>query len=235
MQVVEPRGGRSPMRAPVLVELAAPPSPPGPLQAETAEGEVRLRWEGPGPDAVAYNVYRRPAESPIEPDAPLNATPLGAAEYTDRTFTYDTRYVYYVRAVARNTTTPCESVAGPTVEVLPHDRFAPTVPSGIAVAVEAGQIRLYWFPNAEPDLAGYRIYRRSDEAAEAERIAEVGATESSYVDASAIPGVRYHYAVSAVDGATPPNESPRSEEGAERLAPLDRPANTEDGGDGAQR
>jgi hypothetical protein len=234
MLVTEPGGGRSPMRAPVFVELGAPPSPPGPLRAETAEGEVRLRWEPPGPGAASYNVYRRAAADARDPDAPLNAAPLTKAEYADRTFTYDNKYVYFVRTVASGKATPCESVAGPTVEVLPHDSFPPAAPTGIAVAVEGGQIRLYWFPNAEPDLAGYRIYRRTEEGSESQRIAEVGSSDSSYVDASAAPGVRYHYSVSAVDGATPPNESPRSEERAERLEPPDRPAEKSNDGAGEQ-
>jgi hypothetical protein len=46
--------------------------------------------------------------------------------------------------------------------------------------------------------------------------------------------VRYHYAVSAIDDAAPPNESPRSEEGAERLAPADQPVRTPRSGDGAR-
>jgi len=244
MQVVEPGGGRSPMRPPVLVELGAPPAPPGALQVSTAEGEVRLLWEAPAPAPAAapaaapgagvYNVYRKIQDSAGEPDAPINPAPLEAPEYTDRAFTYDTRYVYFVRTVARDRTTPCESVAGPRVEVRPHDRFAPAAPTGIAVAVEGGQIRLYWFPNAESDLAGYRIYRRADGEGEARRVGEVAAGESSFVDGGAATGVRYHYAVSAIDDAAPPNESPRSEERAERLAPADQPAGTPGGGDGGR-
>jgi len=234
MQVVEPGGGRSPMRPPVLVELAAPPPPPGALQAETAEGEVRLRWEAPSSGTGAYNVYRRVQDSAHEPDAPINPAPLEAPEYVDRAFVYDTGYVYFVRTVARDRKTPCESMAGPPTEVRPHDRFPPAAPTGIAVAVEGGQIRLYWFPNAESDLAGYRIYRRAEGESEARGVGEVAAGESSFVDAGATAGVRYHYAVSAVDDAAPPNESPRSEERAERLAPVDQPARAPDGGDGGR-
>ena len=234
MQVVEPGGGRSPMRPPVFVELAAPPPPPGALQAETAEGEVRLRWEAPSSGAGTYNVYRKVQESTREPDIPINPAPLQAPDYTDRAFAYDTGYVYFVRTVALDRRTPCESVAGPPAEVQPHDRFAPAAPTGIAVAVEGGQIRLYWFPSAESDLAGYRIYRRAEGESEARGVGEVAAGESSFADASAVAGVRYHYAVSAIDTAAPPNESPRSEERTERLAPADQRGGTPDGGDGGR-
>jgi len=231
MQVVEPGEGRSPMRPPVLVELAPPPPPPGALQAETAEGEVRLRWEPPASGAGAYNVYRQLQDSAREPDAPINPAPIEGPEYTDRAFTYDTGYSYFVRTVGRERTTPCESVAGPSAQVRPHDRFPPAAPTGIAVAVEGGQIRIYWFPNAEPDLAGYRIYRRAEEESTPRSVGEMAAGESSFTDTGAVPGVRYHYSVSAIDNAVPPNESPRSDERSERLAPTDQPARTPSGGD----
>ncbi len=231
MQVVEPGGKSSAMRTPILVEVAAPPSPPGTLEGEAVEGQVRLKWQAaPGP-VGGYNVYRRELPHSAEPEAPINPTPLTDTEYVDRTFHYDTEYEYFVRAALTAHATPCESPAGPVFAVKPHDHFAPTAPTGIAVAVEGAQIRVYWFPNAEPDLAGYRIYRRAEDESEARLVGEVGATESSFGDAGAASGVRYHYAVSAIDNATPINEGPRSEERSERLPPSGKPAS--DGAPGA--
>lgn len=229
IRVVEPGGKVSAMRPPVLVEIARPPAPPGALEGDAVEGEVRLRWQpaaGPGV-GTAYNVYRRESSDTTDPETPINATPLLATEFVDKTFRYDTEYQYLVRSVLTGRAGVCESPAGPGFTVKPHDRFAPVAPTGIAVAVEGAQIRVYWFPNAEPDLAGYRIYRRSERESEPRPIAEVGAAESAYADAGAEPGVRYSYSVSAVDGATPPNEGPRSEERSERLPPAGQPASEE--------
>jgi hypothetical protein len=224
LQVVEPGGKSSAMRAPILVEVAAPPSPPGALEGEAAEGQVRLKWQA-APGAVGgYNVYRRELPHGTDPEAPINPTLLKDTEYVDRTFRYDTEYEYFVRAALTAHATPCESPAGPVFDVKPHDHFAPTAPTGIAVAVEGAQIRVYWFPNAEPDLAGYRIYRRAEDESEARMVGEVGATESAFADAGAAAGVRYYYAVSAIDNATPINEGPRSEERSERLPPPGTPA-----------
>ncbi|HKQ97234.1 MAG TPA: hypothetical protein VJV75_05100, partial [Candidatus Polarisedimenticolia bacterium] len=220
-------GKTAAMRPPVLVETARPPAPPGALDGDAVEGEVRLRWQGAPAAGAGYNVYRREASDTAEPETPINPAPLNVTEYVDKTFRYDTEYQYFVRSVLTGRTSVCESPAGPVFAVKPHDHFAPVAPTGIAVTVEGTQIRVYWFPNAEPDLAGYRIYRRAEGESEARPIGEVGAAESAFADAGAEPGVRYSYAVSAVDGATPPNESPRSEERSERLPPAGQPASEE--------
>ncbi len=219
LQVVEADGRRSPMRLPVAIELVSPPPAPTGLHAEVAEGEVRLSW-GPGAETAhdPYNIYRREAGAMTDPDAPLNPAPVEEPAYVDRTFQYGLTYSYFVRSVGMVRATRCESVSSPSAEVRPLDTFPPATPSGLAVAVEGGVIRLYWFPSAEPDLNGYRIYRRPEGEKEPVLIGTVSAAETAFVDPSASPGVRYHYSVSAIDGADPLNESPRSEEHSEMLS-----------------
>ncbi|OLC55379.1 MAG: hypothetical protein AUH92_02280 [Acidobacteria bacterium 13_1_40CM_4_69_4] len=109
-----------------------------------------------------------------------------------------------------------ESLPSDVVEVRPLDVYSPKAPTGLAAAVEGSVIKLYWFPNGEPDLHGYRVYRREAEG-KWTLLGEVGPAETSFADATAARGVRYHYAVTAVDGASPPNESPRSDEQSEVL------------------
>lgn len=247
LQIVEGKNSRSPLRVPTQIEVGSPPPTPVDLRAEAAEGEVRLEWTpGAGPaeqsppagetppsgeppvagqkPAVAlpptrgFNVYRTEAGDSATPEDPLNPRPLTQLSFIDTTFRYDVGYVYFVRAVDSSKGMLRESLASPPVEVKPHDHFAPAAPTGLAVAVEGAVIRVYWFPNAEPDLAGYRVYRRTADEKEAVRIGETPATETSFIDPGALPGVRYHYSVSAVDGADPVNESPRSEERSEMLS-----------------
>jgi len=219
LQVFEADGRRSPMRLPVAIELVSPPPAPSGLRVEVAEGEVRLSW-APGAESAhgPYNIYRREVGAMGDPDAPLNPAPIEEAAYVDRTFQYGVAYAYFVRAVGEVRTTRCESVSSPSAEVRPLDTFPPATPSGLAVAVEGGVIRLYWFPNAEQDLNGYRIYRRAEGEKEPVLVGTVSAAETAFVDPSAAPGVRYHYSVSAIDGADPLNESPRSEEHSEMLS-----------------
>jgi len=218
VQVVDERGERSPLSVPLVIELTPPPKPPVTLRVTTAEREVRLSWEPgePGKTKELYNVYRRTAAQEDLPLQPLNAAPLSDRSYVDTKFEYGETYRYSVRALPSPPPPLRESVSSEEVEVRPLDTYAPKAPTGLAAAAEGQAIKLYWFPNSEPDLRGYRVYRR-EEKGEFRLIGEAGAAETSFADTTAARGVRYYYAVTAVDGATPPNESPRSEEVSEAL------------------
>jgi hypothetical protein len=217
-------GGPAPDAPPesALPDAGAPPPDQAPPPGQTP-GADQPPAAGQPPAAAApprrgFNVYRKEAGDSAVPEDPLNPRPIAEASFVDSTFRYDTSYVYFVRAVDSPKGTLRESVSSPTVEVRPHDRFAPAAPTGLAVAVEGAVIRVYWFPNAETDLAGYRVYRRTADQKEPVLIGETPATETSFIDPEAVPGVRYHYSVSAVDGADPVNESPRSAERSETLS-----------------
>jgi len=219
VQLVDGHGQSSALSAVQEILLAPPPAMPLRLKVETAEGEVRLAWESGAPDAKGelFNVYRRPGAQDEEPLVPLNTAPLSERTYVDTRFTYGETYRYSVRALRQPPPPLRESVPCDEVEVLPLDVFAPKAPTGLAAAVEGQAIKLYWFPNSEPDLHGYRAYRREAKG-EYRLIGEVGAAETSFADTTAARGVRYYYEVTALDGATPPNESPRSAEVSESMS-----------------
>ena len=67
---------------------------------------------------------------------------------------------------------------------------------------------LLWEAGREPDLAGYRVWRRVAGKGIFEPLTARPVAENTYSDGAAAPGVRYEYAVSAVDKAG--NESARS-------------------------
>lgn len=221
VQVQDERGRRSAIPPPGYLEVKPPPPAPTGLRVETAEGELRFSWDpGEGTAAGAlFNVYRSQPGDPPEIQVPLNPRPITETSWIDRSFGYDRTYVCFIRAVTEAGTPERESESSPAITLTPRDAYPPKAPAGTAVAIERGTIRLYWFPNDEPDLAGYRIYRRPDTGGEFARIGEVDPSEPSFVDATAAPGVRYHYRVTAIDGAEPPNESAPSEEQSERLPP----------------
>ena len=218
VQVVDEQEERSPLSVPQEIQLAPPPKAPVGLAATAAEGEVRLSWESgePGATKELFNVYRRAAAEEEEPLQPLNLAPIPDRTCVDTKFQYGVTYRYSVRALLTPPPPLRESAPSAEVEVRPLDVYSPKAPTGLAAAVEGQAIKLYWFPNSEPDLRGYRIYRRQ-EGQEFRLIGEVDAAETSFADTTAARGVRYHYAVTAVDGATPPNESARSEEVSEGL------------------
>ena len=221
VQVVDGQGRRSPLTAPRVIEVVTPPAAPEMLQAVTAEGEVRLEWT-PVAAAEHYNVYRVAGGEPGIPELPLNRLPLTEPRYVDTAFQYGETYAYFARVLTTLEPPARESASSASVIVRPLDVFPPGPPGGLAAAAEGQVIRLYWFPSPEADLGGYRIYRRADRAAEFDLLGSVGHAETAFTDSGVGPGVRYHYRVTAVDTATPPNESPPSEERSEML-PQDAP------------
>lgn len=104
--------------------------------------------------------------------------------------------------------------AGCDDDQVPVDREPPAVPRGITSITGDMQVTLLWYPNAEWDLSGYRIYRSLSGAGYYSRIDWISAPPSGhyieYVDRNVENGVTYYYAVSAVDDAG--NESGLSPE-----------------------
>jgi hypothetical protein len=267
LALIDAEGKSSPMPVPIAIEIRSPPPVPVDLSAATAEGEVRLTWR-PGGAAgepasdVTFNIYRGAAGDARDPETALNPEPLSEPSYIDTTFSYGTDYSYFVRSSGEAVGPLHESDSCQPVTILPLDRFPPATPTGLAAAAEGKVIKLYWFPNSEPDLAGYRIYRREGQrrepqpapeeeggAAEGQEsateggtdepeqlpdlVGEVGAGGTSWMDEAVVPDVRYHYSVAAIDGASPPNESPRSEEQSEMVSgEAPRPAPGDEGSPG---
>ena len=88
------------------------------------------------------------------------------------------------------------------------DRFPPSPPENLRVVTSPGAVELAWSPNAEPDLAGYNVYR-SEEGAFT-RINPELLRIPVLRDSTVRPGVRYRYQVRASDAKG--NESGPSEE-----------------------
>lgn len=86
----------------------------------------------------------------------------------------------------------------------------PARPTGLTVASGNAQVSLNWTDNAEPDLAGYNVYRSTTQGAGHAKVNGAPGGVSAYADAGLTNGTRYYYQVTAVDsdGA----ESPRSVE-----------------------
>ncbi|MBI3665048.1 MAG: hypothetical protein HY236_02295 [Acidobacteria bacterium] len=74
-----------------------PPSPPAGFEAVVTEAAVELSWApSPEADTAGYYVYRR---DPSGPAARLNADPLAAPTFTDKTAQRGRQYTYSVAAV----------------------------------------------------------------------------------------------------------------------------------------
>ncbi len=100
------------------------------------------------------------------------------------------------------------------------DDLAPAAPAPLTGAYAAGTTRLHWDPNAEADLAGYRLYRgASADFAPGPQSLVAALADTGYADAAGAPAF---YKLTAVD--VHGNESPVA---------LLSPSGTLDVGDGA--
>ncbi|MDX2707743.1 PA14 domain-containing protein [Streptomyces sp. PA03-6a] len=81
------------------------------------------------------------------------------------------------------------------------DKTKPLAPTGLKAPASGHAFTLAWTRNAEMDLAGYRVYRRTGTGAWARIGGSALVTTPSYRDLPAATGAKYSYAVTSVDKA----------------------------------
>jgi hypothetical protein len=189
------------------------PLPPLDLQAMMRENNVAIEWKPPEknidsstpPSVAGYNVYR---ESENEEFHRINTTLIEETSFVDRDFVYNMTYRYYVRASATISSPYTESGNSKAVEMLTEDTLIPIAPTGLVAIAGENFVSLTWDSNKETDLAGYRVWRRSDSEEEFAAVTELIA-ENVYNDSKVEKNQRYIYAITALD--VNGNESQRSE------------------------
>ncbi|MDH4065543.1 MAG: fibronectin type III domain-containing protein, partial [Acidobacteriota bacterium] len=188
----------------------APPSDPTLLPARPIV---------PAPPATGYHVFevRRDAGSPpadpysLTLPAALTPEPVPAAEHVIAgPVRFGEERCFVVRAVDTVGGMPVIGRASVPACVTPVDTFPPSPPKQLAAIAGAGVINLIWEPNTEPDLAGYVVLRGEAPDGPLQAVTPSPIRETTYRDQSATPGVRYIYAVVAVDSASPQNVSGQS-------------------------
>ena len=91
--------------------------------------------------------------------------------------------------------------------VTPVDVFPPVPPADLRLFWRTEATELSWRDSASSDVAGYHVYRSGPDGSGFQRLTESPVEQTSYTDATRDPRGAYRYAVTAVDGADPPNES----------------------------
>lgn len=95
--------------------------------------------------------------------------------------------------------------------VIPVDTFPPVPPSDLRLFWQAERTQLSWRESASADVTGYHVYRSGPDGTGFERLTRDPVEETVFGDAARDPRGSYRYAVTALDGADPPNESLPSE------------------------
>lgn len=189
----------------IVLPLEDPPPPPSAVAVEFTEAAVRLAWTAPAAEtAPVFNVYL--AGQP----APLNEAPLATPAFERPGITVGTEECFVVRSAVVSGNVSIESAPSAPQCVTPSDIFPPAAPTGLAAVGITGAINLIWNANTESDLAGYLVLRGEAPGDTLQAITPTPIRDTTFRDTAVTPGVRYVYAIVAVDRATPPNTSAQS-------------------------
>jgi hypothetical protein len=198
---VPPRG------RPLPVEPSAPAIDPSLLAPLTRLPGVLL----PAmltPAAPRFNVYL--VKDGTVQEQPLNPTPIALSTLAAGEPVWDQPLCFVVRTVRVYGGVTVESEpAGPHC-VTPLDTFPPAAPTGLKAVAAAGAMNLIWEANSEPDLAGYLVLRGEAPGETLQALTPTPIGQTNYTDTTVKAGVRYVYAIVAVDKASKPNMSAQS-------------------------
>jgi hypothetical protein len=204
------RNGRTgpPSTRLTLPLVDAPPAPTA-VQVNFTPTAVAVTWLPPVlADETAkppvFNVYG------ADPQVPLNPAPLASPAFERAGVEFGKETCFVVRSVVRTGPVSLESDATPPACVTPTDTFPPSAPGGLSAVSAEGVVNLIWEASPEPDVAGYIVLRAEAPGDTLTPITKEPVQGTTYRDAAVTIGVRYVYAVVAVDKATPPNTSPQS-------------------------
>ncbi len=173
------------------------PAAPGPTPTPTPKPT-------PPPFTPGFFIYKRPSAGTYA--APLSPAATAERTFVDKTAEPGESSCYAIRAVA-SADPLVESGASNEACIEVKDVLAPAAPAGVAALPREDGIEVSWSPSPEADLAFYRVYRTARQGGGTERVAEVPATETAFLDKEA-PAGPLRYNVTAVDVSG--NESPKS-------------------------
>jgi hypothetical protein len=206
---VNRRGHFSEASNKVEVQWDNPPPPPEHVDATAGDGMVELQWS-PVKGAAGYNVYRSQKGDAFPVD-PVNPNPIENTHYRDTGVVNDREYRYAVRGVRRAGETQIEGGNSVPITVAPVDLIPPSRPKGLVAFPLAEGMELRWKANPEPDVVGYRVYRRRVFEPAFERLTGDIVEETLYLDKGVRRGEEYDYHITAIDASRHQNESAFSE------------------------
>jgi fibronectin type 3 domain-containing protein len=194
----------------------SPPPPPHHVEATPGDHVVLVSWEPTsrlhkGAGARGFNVYRRYPDRDYGLTS-LNGSPISGNIFRDRSVTNDTTYYYVVRSLRSSEGAVIESKDSTEVATVPEDLTPPASPSATMAFQAHDGIVITWEPTLDPNLEGYRVYRRLETESIPTPISLRLVRKTMYLDSTFVPGLTYYYSVTAVDRSVRYNESDFSRE-----------------------
>lgn len=194
------------------------------IQTTPGDLEVLVSWDPPATlldgtsvtFPIQYEVYRAKDDG----DDTMIASSVQDTQFVDRKVQNEMEYRYRVRAMRFIDGTPAAGKASEARTAVPVDRVPPASPTQVELLKSETGLRILWESKAERDLAGFRIYRRSETVAAPVFIGEVAGGSPGFVDNDPPKKGVWFYSVSAFDRQRPPNESSKSDE--VRFNPLEK-------------
>ena len=188
----EPTPAPIPTPSPAATPSPSPGSSPAPGTSPSPRPSPT-----PKPRLSGAFVYRRAASEAYS--RPLTAVPVPTGNTTvdDASIRFGESRCYVVRTVL-SADPLIESRDSEEVCVEFKDAFPPAAPTGVAVLARETALEVSWSPSSEEDLALYRVYRASKGVTPAP-VAELPATETTFLDKTAPRGNVFYYTVTAVD------------------------------------
>ena len=202
-----------------VVATEAADAPDGPMPLVRLISRPTFEW----PPASRFDLFEivESAEEQLVMPRPLNMTPLLVLTYTETRVETDdpamgprfgVERCYAVSTVDVVAGLDIRSTRSVPTCVTFLDTFAPAAPTGLTAVGSDGAVSLIWQPNQDEDLDGYLVLRGAASGETLQPLTARPVLENTFRDTSAVPGVRYVYAVQAVDDATPANVSAASVE-----------------------
>jgi uncharacterized protein len=190
------------------------------VTATAGDGQVSLQWQPVTTFAdgsavsndIKYQVRRSTGGSTFE----KLGEPVSATNYVDRQVLNGLRYFYTIQSITAINDDVVRGGISKTVAAIPMDLTPPLPPLGVTAVRTGVGIKIYWDKSDAADVNGYRVYRRAANKDSYQFLGEVAPEYTLFVDSKAGDKVRYYYAVTAIDLATPPNESEKSKEATVR-------------------
>jgi hypothetical protein len=169
----------------------------------------------PLPPPTTYEVYEVVGEATVSPPqeptakadttlvvpSPLNQSALTATEFTQENITLGTERCFVVRAVDEISGLPARGPGSPVTCASFADTFPPSPPRDLVAVAIPGAINLIWESSDAKDIGGYLVLRAEAGNATLTPLMSAPVSGLTFRDDTVQGGVRYVYAVVAVDKA----------------------------------